>query len=215
MRRQVPILTGLLALTLSACAGNTGGDADLITITDPANLTLIEVPSSWHVYEIEEINELERVPFVENVQGLEFPVESVVGFDASPVDDVENLSTEVVAADFPIGAATVRSVGERERDFVSRYALTQSVLPYLTLPNAQELTKEDFSFGNGYEGVRVLVAFADATGQNLGVAYMISVTDESDERIFSVVAGCSRECFIDHQPDIESVVDSWLVNTRD
>jgi hypothetical protein len=192
-----------------------GSGSDLVTYTDPANLTLLDVPANWHIYEIEEINELERVPFVENVSGLEFPVESVVGFDGGPVDDVDNLAGQVVGADFPIGAATVRSVGERERDFVSRFALTQSVLPYFSLPNAQELTKEDFSFGNGYEGVRVLVAYADATGQNIGVAYMISVTDDNDERIFSVVAGCSRECFMDRQQDIESVVDSWLVNTRD
>lgn len=205
---------GLVAALASACT-NGGGGGDLVTYTDPAGLTLLEVPANWHLYEIEEINELQRIPFVENVSGLEFPVESVVGFDGGPVDDVDNLAGQVVGADFPIGAATVRSVGERERDFVSRFALTQSVLPYFSLPNAQELTKEDFSFGNGFEGVRVLVAYADATGQNIGVAYMISVTDDNDERIFSVVAGCSRECFMDRQQDIESVVDSWLVNTRD
>lgn len=205
---------GLVAVLVSGCTDG-GGGGDLVTYTDPANLTLLEVPANWHIYEIEEINELERVPFVENVSGLEFPIESVVGFDGAPVDDVDNLAGQVVGADFPIGAATVRSVGERERDFVSRFALTQSVLPYFSLPNAQELTKEDFSFGNGYEGVRVLVAYADPTGQDIGVAYMISVTDDDDERIFSVVAGCSRECFMDRQQDIESVVDSWLVNTRD
>lgn len=213
VHRTISSYAGVLAVLLTACSG-AGATDELITYTDPDRLTLLEMPPDWHLYEIEEINQLDRVPFVQEVQGLEFPVESVIGFDAAPVADVDNLATDLVEADYPIGAATIRSVGERERDFVSRYALTQSVVPYFTVPNARELSKEDFTFGDGYEGVRVLVAYPDATGAGLGVAYLISVTDAEDQRIFSVVAGCSRECFIDRQTDIESVVDSWLVNTR-
>lgn len=212
MRRRILPLIGLLAVAAPACA-QSGGDG-LVTYTDPESRTLLEVPTDWHLYEIDEINQLDQVPFVQDVQGLEFPVESVVGFDAAPVDDVENLATDLVEADYPIGAATIRSIGETQRDFVSRYALTQSVIPYFAVPNARELSKDDFTFGDGYEGVRVLVAYPDAAGRSIGVAYLISVTDDQDEQIFSVVAGCSRECFVERQSDIESVVDSWLVNTR-
>jgi len=40
------------------------------------------------------------------------------------------------------------------------------------------------------------------------------VTNPSDDRIYSIVAGCSRQCYIDNQEQIERVVDSWLVNKR-
>ena len=92
--------------------------------------------------------------------------------------------------------------------------LTQSVIPYFNLPNPDELQKEDFSFGNGFDGVRLLVSFEGEAGNDLGVAYMISVSDPDDSRIYSVVAGCNRDCFVANQEDITKVVDSWLVNKK-
>ena len=120
----------------------------------------------------------------------------------------------VAEADYPIGAASVRQIGDLERDFLSRSMLTQSVVPYATMPNPEEITKEDFSFGNGFDGVRALVSFESATGNDLGVAYMISVSDPDDRRIYSIAAGCNRDCFIANQDTITKVVDSWLVNKK-
>jgi hypothetical protein len=117
-------------------------------------------------------------------------------------------------AEYPIGAAHVRTVGQTEKDQLSRAVLTQSVVPYYGLANPQELQKEDFTFGDGFEGVRVLFAFEGATDVEQGVAYMISVSDPLDQRIYSIVAGCNRECFIANQDAITKVVDSWLVNKK-
>lgn len=199
-------------LLVTACGGS---DGDLMRYTDPDDRTLFAVPSEWNIYEFEELAGLEALPFVNAVQGLEFPAVSTVGFDAGPVRDPSNVSTDLLDAGFPIGAAAVRSIGEQERDFLSRFTLTQSVLPYRSLTNSQEISKEDFSFGNGYDGVRVLVSWTDATGAEAGVAYLISVTDAAEQRLYTMVAGCSFECFRDNQATIEGVVDSWLVNTRD
>lgn len=201
----------LLALALSGCGGATEGTT---TYTDPSKRALFSIPADWHLYEPSDLGDLQSAPFVETYNGLSFPVETAAAFDGSPERNVENLAIDLVDASFPLGLASVRTVGEAERDFISRAALTQSVVPYLELGEASELTKEDFSFGDGYEGVRVLVAFTDDGGRTVGVAYLISVTDPADEHLFSIVAGCSRQCFIDHQADIEEVVDSWLVNTR-
>ena len=93
---------------------------------------------------------------------------------------------------YPIGSVSVRTVGDIEKQFLNRATLTQSIVPYFQFLDAQEHVREDFTFGDGYDGVRVLVSYADDTGAEVGVAYMISVTDPSDNRMYSIVAGCSR-----------------------
>ncbi len=201
----------VLALVVSACAGTGTG---LVTVTDPARLSRLEVPSDWNVYDLDTLSTLDGFPFNQQVQGITFPVITAVGFDGGPSPDVTRLALDLTDADYPIGATSVRRVGELGRDFLSRAVLTQSVIPYFGYNNPQELTKEDFSFGAGFDGVRVLVAFEDDTGSSQGVAYMISVSNPEDTRIFSIVAGCNRECFIANQDVITKVVDSWLVNKR-
>jgi len=205
------ILAASLVLLLAACSD---ADAGVMTFTDEERLTKFDIPESWHVYELSELSALEDLPFDEQVQGFSFPAISSVGFDGGPVRDVANLTTELPAADFPIGAMSVRQVGEVEKDLLSRAMLTQSVLPYYGLSNSEEITKEDFSFGNGFDGVRVLVAFQDEAATGQGVAYLITVSNEDDTRIYSMIAGCNRECFVANQETIEKVVDSWLVNKR-
>jgi len=205
------ILAASLVLLLAACSD---ADAGVMTFTDEERLTKFDIPESWHVYELSELSALEDLPFDEQVQGFSFPAISSVGCDGGPVRDVANLTTELPAADFPIGAMSVRQVGEVEKDLLSRAMLTQSVLPYYGLSNSEEITKEDFSFGNGFDGVRVLVAFQDEAATGQGVAYLISVSNEDDTRIYSMIAGCNRECFVANQETIEKVVDSWLVNKR-
>ncbi len=201
----------VLALVVSACSGAQTG---LVTVTDDARLSRFDVPEDWNVYDFDNLATLDELPFDEPVQGITFPVVSAVGFDGGPTPDVSRLTVPLSEVAYPVGLATVRTVGAVGRDFLSRAVLTQSVIPYFGYNNPQELTKEDFSFGDGFDGVRVLVAFEDDAGSSQGVAYMISVSNPEDTRIFSIVAGCNRECFIANQDVITKVVDSWLVNKR-
>jgi hypothetical protein len=198
-------------LALAACSG---ADEGVVTFTDDERLSRFDLPQSWHTYELAELSELEDIPFDEQVQGFSFPAITSVGFDGGPVRDVSNLERSLAEAEYPIGSMSVRQVGEVEKDLLSRAMLTQSVLPYYGLANSEEITKEDFTFGNGFDGVRVLVAFQDEAATGQGVAYLISVSNEDDTRIYSMIAGCNRECFIANQDTIEGVVDSWLVNKR-
>ncbi len=207
----IALLAGGLVLLLAACDG---GSAAVVTHTDEQRLGRFQIPEQWHTYELSELSSLEDMPFDESVQGFTFPPVSGIAFDGDPVRDVEHLTKELPEAEYPIGVMTVRQIGEAEKDFLSRAVLTQSVLPYYNLANSQELTKEDFSFGGGFDGVRVLVSFEDEAGQNQGVAYLITVSNPDDTRMYSMIAGCSRQCFIDHQETIVGVVDSWLVNKR-
>jgi hypothetical protein len=200
-----------LTVVLAACGGASSG---VVTLTDPERLGKFDLPESWNVYELSELSALEDLPFDEQVQGHAFPAISSIGFDGGPVRDVANLAAALPDAEYPIGAMSVRQVGEVEKDLLSRAMLTQSVLPYYGLSNSQEITKEDFSFGGGFDGVRVLVAFQNEEATDQGVAYLISVSNAEDTRIYSMIAGCNRECFIANQDTIEKVVDSWLVNKR-
>jgi hypothetical protein len=210
MGRSV-VLAVVFGAALSACGG---ASADVRTVTDDDSLTRFDLPNGWHSYEHAELSTLEQLPFDAPYQGFSFPAITSTGFDGAPVEDVTQLGTGLAEADYPIGAASVRQVGDVERDFLSRAMLSQSVLPYQTLANPEEIQKEDFSFGSGFDGVRVLVSFQSETGNDLGVAYLISVSDPDDTRIYSIVAGCNRDCFIANQDTITKVVDSWLVNKK-
>lgn len=200
-----------LGLVLSACSA---GSSSLQEYTDPARSSLIRLPGSWHLYEQSELGALAELPFVEDVQGVALPTQSVAAFDGAPGRNVEYLGTDLALAPYPIGATSVRLIGEEQRDLVSRFLLTQAVLPYAQLDEFRELQKEDFSFGEGFDGTRRLVAYTADDGQSAGVAYLIAVTDAEDRRMFTVIAGCSFDCFTEFQNDIEQVVDSWLVNTK-
>ena len=211
MRRRLMIAIGPLAVALAACGS---GTSDVVVYTDPDKLSLVNLPTEWHMYEIAELNALEDVPFAETFQGFEYPAVSSLAFDGAPARDVANVTNSLAAVDFPIGAMSVRTVGDVERQYLSRVALSQSILPYLQYLDYQEHAREDFTFGDGYDGVRILVSYVDETGAEVGVAYLISVTDPADNRIYSIVAGCSRECYIENEAEIERVVDSWLVNKK-
>lgn len=211
MRRALKIALGPLLVTLAACGS---GTSDTVSYTDPDKLTLVNLPTTWNTYEIAELNSLDEVPFAEPFAGFEYPAVSSIAFDGAPARDVSNVTNSLAVVDYPIGAMSVRSVGDLERQYLNRATLTQSVLPYFEFLDSQEHVREDFTFGDGYDGVRVLVSYVDEDGAEVGIAYLISVTDPADNRIYSIVAGCSRDCYIENQAQIERVVDSWLVNKR-
>lgn len=211
MRRRLMIALGPFALVLAACGS---GGTDIVSYTDPDKLSLVNLPTEWNTYEISELSALEDVPFAEPYAGFEYPALFSMAFDGAPARDVANVSNALASVDYPIGAMSVRTVGELERQYLNRVALSQSVLPYSEFLDPQEHLREDFTFGDGYDGVRILVSYADETGADVGIAYLISVTDPADNRMYSIVAGCSRDCYIANQVEIERVVDSWLVNKR-
>jgi hypothetical protein len=211
MRRRLMIALGPLVVALAACGS---GATDMVSYTDPDKLALVNLPTAWNTYEISELNALEDVPFAEPYGGFEYPAVSSLAFDGAPARDVANVTSPLALVDYPIGAMSVRTVGDIERQYLNRAALSQSVVPYFGFPDSQEHVREDFSFGDGYDGVRVLVSYVDESGAEVGIAYLISVTDPADNRMYSIVAGCSRDCYIANQVEIERVVDSWLVNKR-
>jgi hypothetical protein len=199
---------GVLALVLAACSSAEEG---VTTYTDPDRLSLIKVPSEWHLYESDETAELESTAFTADIDGL--PIVHSVAFDGAPTRDPENIAAPFMTATYPVGASIIRSVGEEMRDVISRRLLAQVAVPYQGLEITPQF-QEDFEFAEGFDGVRQLATYTDPASGDTAAVYLISVTDDTDEQVYSVAVGCSVECFIDNQDQIVEVVDSWLVNVR-
>jgi len=200
-----------LAALLSACSS---ANASNIRYTDPEQQSLLELPSDWHLYEQDELAGVADLPFMGSVGNIDFPTRSVVAFDGAPSAAAANLTTDLASSPFPIGATSVRTIDTSTRDLISRLILARSVIDFTTYGEVADVSKEDFSFGKGFEGVRRLLALTTTDGQAQAVVYLISVTNPADDRLYSVAVGCSRDCFVENQEEIERVVDSWLVNTK-
>ena len=205
---RVLAIGSLFAVPLAACSQP---EAGITTHTDPDRQSLIEVPSEWHLYESEEMAELESQVFTADIDGL--PIEYAIAFDGAPRRDPENVNEPFLTADFPVGASIIRRVDEGVRDAISQRLLSQVAVPYEGLQITPEL-QEPFEFAEGFDGVRQLAVYTDPATGNEAAVYLISVTDQEDARIYSVAVGCSVECFTEHQEKISEVVDSWLVNVR-
>ena len=88
MRRPLPLLFGILGLVVAACGGTAAGKGT-VRYVDPSSQTLIDLPGGWHLYDLSELSDapgLDDLPFVESVQGLEFPLQSLVAFDGAPFE---------------------------------------------------------------------------------------------------------------------------------
>lgn len=182
-------------------------------MTDPGRLTYLEVPNDWNQYDIQALSGVDGLAYFAEYRGLKLPIEWAEAFDSAPAAVASNAAISLATADFPMGASVIRRIPAAERDYVSRDVITQSILPYKSFDRPSEVTKEDFSFGSGVDGVRTLVSFQES-GVGVGVAYLIAVTDRAEDRVFGVYVGCDRDCFEANQAEIERVVDSWLVSTK-
>ncbi len=207
-KRNVFALTVLFALLAAACSSGVSGNV----YEDPNERVLFELPEGWHIYDQSELSQLEQVPLVGNESAL--PVISSVAFDGAPGRSLDNLSSNVATAAYPIGVQVIRSVTSEQRDLLSRALLEDAVFSYSSLESAQEILSEDFSFGNDFDGIRRFVGFIDSTTSEQGAIYFVSVTDPTDSTIYTMAAGCSVTCFQQYQAQIQEVVDSWLVNTN-
>lgn len=183
-------------------------DTSGVAYKDPEELYYFELPDEWNLYE-EGTAPLTSRPFNPTAPELEG-----VYFDRFPEADPGNFAMVVAEAEYPVGMATVRPVGEEERDFLSRAHLAQTIFPYREQPQYQELLKEDFEFEEDVEGIVRAVQYRDAQTNDLAVVMMQSVTDAQDTRVYAIAVGCSAICFQQYQDEIVSIVSSWKVNTR-
>lgn len=202
----------VLALALTACSS---GSSSVQVYRDPDRQTKFEVPADWRIYDGTELSGIAETPFVTQDAVFEFPVVSRVVFDASPSTSPAGIGVAVADADFPIGSSVVRRIPVELREHVSRYVLAEAVLPYHSHEVAEERIKQDFKLDNDFEGVQLMIFYREDAASTDGGAFFISLTDPDVTTLYTVAVGCSLECFSLFADDIVSVVDSWLVNTRE
>ncbi len=213
MFHRLTIAAGMLLTALAAVACGTAADSGLQSVRDSEREMFFEVPTEWSVFRSEDLAGLTETPFVNQDTDLNLPVFSRVVFHgAGPDAGIPAVNT--ADQEFPVGAAVVRSIPASLRDQISRYWLTELVIPYHAQPVAQEEIKEDISLGEGFDGVKLLVVYNDAATETDAAAFLISVTDPEVEFMYSIAIGCSLACFNEHAATIVDVIDSWLVNTR-
>ena len=205
----------LLALpaTFFLFACGSGSDSGVQQVRDSAQEMYFEVPEEWAVFLSDDLAGLTETPFVSQDGALSLPVFSRVVFHAAG-PDAGLPAANTSDLEYPVGAAVVRTIPASMRDQISRYWLAELVIPYHSQPVAQEELKEDVTIGEGFDGVKVLVLYNDATTESDAAAFLISVTDPEVEFMYSIAIGCSLTCFNEHVQAIVDIVDSWLVNTR-
>lgn len=193
-----------------ACGGDVSGT---VKYEDPDERALFVLPADWNLYESDELTDLAFVPFGFAYTET-FPIVQQVAFDGAPGHNPSNLTVPTAGSAYPVGTFTIRSVGASSRDFVSRSLLEDAIVPAQVFTIGDELLSEDIDFGREYEGIRRFIPFQDENTSEQGVVYFVSVTSPDDSVIYSIAAGCSTTCWETFQADIQGVVDSWIVNTR-
>lgn len=209
IRTRMAVLLATIAV-VSACSD--GSSQGSTPIRDDARELFFELPSGWTVVPESEVAALGRTPFVAQTN-FTLPVVSRVVFHGPGFafgDAVQDTSL----FGSPVGSAVVRTIPEGSRDFISRYLLAELVVPYHSQPIATEHFKQDIVLADGYEGVQLLISYAETEEQEPAAVLFTVVTDPDDERMYSIAVGCSAECFNTFGEAIASIIDSWLVNTR-
>jgi len=208
MRLRLIAVVGLFAVLAAACGSDSG--SGLRSVRDDSGSMFFEVPAEWSVLQEGDLGGAADTLFV-NQDTLDLPVLSRVVFEAS---GAAGSTLNPAAASVPVGSAVVRAISSAARDQISRYALAESVFPYHAQSSAQVVYKQDLSLGHGFDGVQVVVRYIDSVTSNEGVVSLISITDPDVTKMYSIAIGCEIGCFIDAQSTINTVIDSWLVNTR-
>lgn len=206
-RIAVLLLAGML---LAGCGDASTGDVR--AVRDAGRDVFFELPTDWTVLDESVLQGLGVTPFVD--QGtLNLPIVSRVVFHG-PGLSAEDTTLDPAAYGSPVGSAVVRAIPDGARDFMSRFVLAEAVVAYHDRPIATEYLKQDIEIADGYQGVQLLITFADSEDQVPAAVLFAAVTDPVDEVLYSIAVGCSSECFNRYAEMIGAIVDSWLVNTR-
>jgi hypothetical protein len=209
IRSRVAVSIAVLAFVAGCADDSSEGSTP---IRDDSRALFFELPSGWTVVPESDVTALGRTPFVAQTS-FTLPVVSRVVFHG-PGFAFGDAAQDTSLFGSPLGSAVVRTIPEGSRDFISRYLLAELVVPYHSEPIATEHFKQDIELGDGYNGVQLLISYADTEEQVPAAVLFTVVTDPDDRRMYSIAVGCSAECFNTHGDAITEIIDSWLVNTR-
>lgn len=140
----------------------------------------------------------------------------VRAFDASPKPSLDNVFDTDAPA--PHGVARIQLLSEAERESVDLSMLRSAYLTFDPVKAKREnprgpveiISEEDMSLESGHHGVRMVVAFDTMSG-DIGVIDQTTLVDGANRVLYLFVVGCSRQCYAEHQDQIDVVADSWTI----
>lgn len=211
--RALVAVLGVGALFLGAC----GGSRYKYITSSEAN-TYLRVPSSWRVFDEEEVlrNDDSVSPQQAQVQRAR---QWVVAFDGAPKPALDNID---VPGPFPAGLVRVLALDEEAQDNVSLKLLraqvfngTDPIEAQLTGdPNVEVLASENVTRPGGLRGTHLVVNLRGATGQEYVTTNYLALVDNETRTLYLLFIGCRASCYERHKGQIEAIVDSWTVKER-
>lgn len=197
------------ALALGACGL---GSPDSVTYRDAENRSLFELPDEWNLYTADELIRITPLPFLPDIGGY-LPI-SFVAFDGAAGRSIDNLTIDATTSPYPIGAHIIRQISPEEKDLLSRRIMTLAAYDVTQGGQGVQIDTWDFTFGREYTGIGAQLRLTNEDGQRQGLVYVLAVTNPEGTELYSMAAGCSRDCFTRQRQQIVDAVNSWAVNTR-
>lgn len=197
------------ALALGACGL---GSPDSVTYRDAENRSLFELPDEWNLYTADELIRVTPVPFLPDIGGY-LPI-SFVAFDGAAGRSLDNLAVDATTSPYPIGAHIIRQISPEEKDLLSRRIMTLAAYDVTQGGQGVQIDTWDFTFGRDYSGIGAQLRLTNEDGRRQGLVYVLAVTNPEGTELYSMAAGCSRDCFTRQRQQIVDAVNSWAVNTR-
>lgn len=197
-------------MVLAGCGG-----PDYQYVKSSSDRTFVRVPSGWALYDEDELLSFstDSPEQQEQFKRLSWSV----GFDARPEPAADSI---LAPSRFPTGLVQVRTLLPSQRDSFSLADLRSLLLPYDPLGDeAQEagqvevLTARNVDHGDGYHGSELLLNLSTPEGEIVKWR-QVALLDSNVEKVHLLVISCDVECYDEHEPVIDGIVESWKVEDR-
>jgi hypothetical protein len=195
------VVTGLVvAFCVSACTPNSA------YVSSSSQGMFFKIPHGWRTYSQ---TSLKREGLVTST------LPYLVAFDADPKPDLLHL---LGSSTYPWGLAEVAGISDTDRLNFSLDSLLNAVIPVDQLQSGSGNSVDEISPGRvitrgPLRGVQVALKLTLSGKAPLSYE-QISLVNAATTKTWVLLLGCSAACFAQHRGDIDRVVNSWIVKTR-
>jgi hypothetical protein len=191
------------------------GKSNYHYVTSSEASTYFKVPSDWRIFEEDEIFDSQAglSPQQEEVQRAR---QWIAAFDAAPRPTLGHISQP---GPHPSGLARVFVLGDEDHDTISLKSLRSLALDGedpLELAasgdqNIEIVESESVTREGGLRGVHIVVNRRSTPTAPYVTTNYLGLIDQATRRVYVLFVSCSADCYVDHESEIESIIDSWTV----
>jgi hypothetical protein len=195
------VVAGLIgAFILSACTPNSG------YVSSSSQGMFFKIPHSWRTYSQTSIKRNGMVTST---------LPYLVAFDADPKPDLVHV---LGSSTYPWGLAEVASISGTDRLNFSLDSLLNTIVPVDQLQSGSGNSVSDLSPSRvitrgTLRGVQVALRVS-LNGKPPLSYEQISLVNNATTKTWVLLLGCSAACFNQHHGEINRVVSTWIVKSR-